>query len=157
MKLIPLTKGLFAKVDDEDYDHLMQWTWFAADGNWHRQTHYYAMRSTWYQGKVGRMLMHREIMKPPQGMVVDHLNHDTLDNRRCNLRACTIRENSLHRNPNGPTPVFKGYSRNRDKWLVRIKYKGASVHLGRFDNEEDAATMYNVACQILYPKKPSVP
>src|SRR5690606_25144089 len=72
-KLIPLTKGKFTKVDNEDFEHLSKFNWSVSNG--------YAMN--WNLGR-----MHRYIMKCPKELVVDHKNHDKLDNRKVNLRVC---------------------------------------------------------------------
>ncbi len=87
-RLIPLTQGQFAKVDPEDYDWLMQWKWCAA---WDKKTRSFrAIRSQYRTGRGPECIrMHREIMKAPKGILVDHGNHDTLDNRRFNLRKAT--------------------------------------------------------------------
>lgn len=85
MKLISLTQGKFAKVDDDDYDYLMQWKWFAYKG----YKTYYSARSV----KVSENLsirsnsMHRQIMNVFDSETkVDHKNHNGLDNQRSNLR-----------------------------------------------------------------------
>ena len=74
-----------AKVDDSDYELLSKYRWNYTNG--------YA------QGKVnGKLIgMHRFIMRTPKGMVTDHINHDTLDNRRANLRICTHAQNMANR------------------------------------------------------------
>lgn len=89
MKLIPLTQGQFAVVDDSDYEWLNQWKWYA---NRNRYT-YYAVRSDHTNGIIKQILMHREIMNTPNGMVVHHIDHNGLNNQRCNLKNCTESEN----------------------------------------------------------------
>jgi hypothetical protein len=78
---IPLTQGKFALVDPEDYAGLARHKWCAAkQGN-----SYYAVRS-----EGGRQLrMHRVILNAPAGMVVDHIDHEGLNNTKRNLRSCT--------------------------------------------------------------------
>lgn len=98
MKQIRLSKGLFALVSDEDFEFLLQWKWCASYGS--RGTKWYAVR------KEGRrtVRMHREVLcrkynslapLVPQlfNMVVDHINHNSLDNRRENLELVTQTEN----------------------------------------------------------------
>jgi len=89
MKLIPLTQGQSAMIDDWNYDWLMQWKWYA---NKSRGT-YYAVRHEKINDRVVAILMHREIMATPKGMVVDHINHDGLNNLESNLRNCTESQN----------------------------------------------------------------
>lgn len=99
VKLIPLTKGQFAIIDIEDYDQLMQCKWYVKDSK--VDTSLYAVRKP----DFGIVRMHRVIMDAPKGMEVDHINGNGLDNRRCNLRLCTRRENQI--NTNKPK-TFKG-------------------------------------------------
>lgn len=96
MKSISLTKGKFAKVDDEDFEELNKYKWCAGEikGIWYA-----------YRGKregliVKRISMHRLIMKAEKRWdIVDHINHDGLDNRKINLRIVTNSENLRNRKP----------------------------------------------------------
>jgi len=92
---IPLTKGYYAIVDPEDFNYLVQWNWFAKIGG--RGGEPYAARSTRQFGKIITIRMHREITNAPDGMEVDHLNFNTLDNRRKNLEVVTKAENLKRR------------------------------------------------------------
>lgn len=90
--------------------------------------------------------MHREITKAEPGLVVDHIDHDTLNNTRANLRICTHQNNVIaHRlsraNKSGFTGVF--FNKSRRKWDAQIKLDGKSIHLGRFKTPEEAALQYN--------------
>ena len=95
MKQIPLTQGKFALIDDEDFEALNKWSWKLS-------TNGYAIRCP-SNGKTekGRykyttVRMHRVIMKPPHGFVIDHINANRLDNRRSNLRIVTQQENVIY-------------------------------------------------------------
>lgn len=96
MKLVPLTRGLFAQVDDEDYDFLMQWKWYALKGN----NTYYAVRNS-KKGDVGYLYhkrsifyMHRVILGIADNKIEgDHIDHNGLNCQRINLRKCTRIEN----------------------------------------------------------------
>lgn len=81
MKEIPLTQGKVAQVDDEDYDFLMQWKWYASKS---RQT-YIARRSIAVIGSKNRIgvLMHKQIITTQDGMVIDHIDHNSLNKRSC--------------------------------------------------------------------------
>lgn len=83
--------------------------------------------------------MHREIMKPPKGMVVDHRNHEGLDNHRHNLRVCTQQENVWNSRPCGSRSGFKGVTPHWDKWAAKLKYKGKTYRLGDYDDPVAAA------------------
>ena len=86
MKKVPLTgkkgKGEYAIIDDEDYEKISRYRWYYCDG---------------YAVSDFGVRMHRFIMNPPQDLVIDHMNHDRLDNRRSNLKICTQFENSQNR------------------------------------------------------------
>lgn len=86
----------------------------------------------------------RLILRCPAGFVIDHIDGNTLDNRKSNLRICKQSENRL--NTTGKTrrvSRFKGVSRSRDKWRAEICRDGARVHIGVFLTEEDAAKAYD--------------
>lgn len=89
MKLIPLSQGQFAQVDDEDFDWLNQWKW-CADYN---HGAYYARRTWFLNGKCYHVAMHREIMKTPKGIEVDHADLDGLNNQEYNIRNCNHGQN----------------------------------------------------------------
>ena len=145
MKLIPLTQGQFAKVDDEDYDFLMKWKWYALKST---TDHYYAVRKgKQSDGLRNRNLirMHQEVMPYVKGMVIDHIFHDTLDNRKSELRVCTVSQNGMNRvisynNKSG----YKGVSwhKKRRKWRANIKANGVKIELGCFDTKEEAYKSY---------------
>ena len=85
--------------------------------------------------------LHRFIMNPSEDMVVDHINHNKLDNRKCNLRVCTHQENGWNKDPistntSGTTGVI--FDKSRNKWLARIEFNGKQIHLGRFKTKEEA-------------------
>ena len=136
--LIPLTKGLFAIVDKEDYEKLAAYKWHASES----RNNFYAQRSC--KGKT--IKMHREIINVPEGFVCDHINHNTLDNRKCNLRICTARQNALNQKPSDKgTSIYKGVSwhKGHKKWQAKIDYHKHWIHIGYFDYELDAAVSYD--------------
>ena len=144
MKEIALTQGKVALVDDEDFERVSQFKWCAS---WHsRQRVYTAVR----RNCGTNVLMHRFILQPPSMMHIDHINHDTLDNRRANLRVCTNAEN--HRNQRktpGTSSQYKGVSwdRRKQKWRAQIRKDYKQQWLGYFADEDEAARAYNVAAQ----------
>ena len=148
---IPLTQGLVALVDADDYDMLMQWKWAAAK---RRPNEFCATRSEpRIDGRQDTVYMHRVIMGEPIGLVIDHINHDTLDNRRANLRACTHAENQRNRRsvPN-TTSKYLGvcWYKQTGKWRAQIKSNGKKIGLGYFSNEADAAIAYNDAAKLYH-------
>lgn len=92
MKTIELSDGYLTIVDDEDYEYLNQFNW---------QHSNYACRGIRINKKLTVIQMHRVIMNAPKGMVVDHINHNKLDNRRSNLRIVTTAENNHTANYTG--------------------------------------------------------
>jgi len=101
--------------------------------------------------KVRRvMLLHRIIMNAPRGMTVDHINGNTLDNRRSNLRICTNQENAMNRrlsknSQSGRKGVrFMKHSPYRP-WQARIRAEGKSLYLGSFATREEASDAYDQA------------
>lgn len=138
VRRIPLTRGKFAIVDDEDYDRLSQHKWCAVD----RRRQCYAQRKE--HGKTIRM--HREILQVPAGLVFDHRNHNGLDNRKCNLRICTPSQNSQNRRPQqGGSSRYKGvwWEQAKGKWRAVISHQGRTIHIGYYDYEVDAAIAYD--------------
>jgi RNA polymerase sigma factor (sigma-70 family) len=92
--------------------------------------------------------MHRIINETPKGKHTDHINHDSLDNRKCNLRTCSNTENSWNqRVPKNNTSGYKGVSWDNinNTWIASIGINGKSRVLGRYDNKEDAAMAYDCA------------
>ncbi len=140
-KSIPLTQGKIALVDDEDFEWLMQWKWFYHDG-------YAATNSGKWPNRKGAK-MHRLIMNTPSGMETDHINCDKLDNRRSNLRICDGTQNQANTNlRNLNTSGYKGVSRHNNrgkpgKWRAQIAIRGKKIHIGLFENLEDAARAYD--------------
>jgi hypothetical protein len=145
-KQILLTRGLVALVDEEDYDYLMQWKWYASpDG---RATRKIALGKVGKVGKFQRVFMHRLINKTPEGMHTDHINGDPLDNRKLNLRNCNPQQNARNRKSYiGSKSRFKGVSwhKRQKAWVAYICVNYKTSHLGTFKTEEDAAIAYNFA------------
>lgn len=133
--LIFLSQDQFTAVDPEDFAWLNQWNWFVI---WSPglQSYYVARNSPRDSaGKQRTVYMHCEIVKSSGD--VDHINHDTLDNRRSNLRAVTHRENVenlRHKSKYGPG--VQKLPGGRFRTLVGIRKK--MIHVGVFDTPEEA-------------------
>ncbi len=152
MKLIPLSKQgknkgkYFAIVDDEDYDELIKYNWCVHGTNKVK----YAVRSI--GGKINHM--HRIVMKLEldNNLVVDHKDHNGLNNQKCNLRVCTHSQNQTNvvsyrgRKHKGVYRV-KNYIKN--PWRAAISVGGKWKHLGYFPTEKKALQAYNSA-QLIY-------
>jgi len=149
MKQIPLTRNQFAIVDDADYDWLNQWKWCVTGTS----GSFYAVRnSPKKKGISHQIFMHREILglEYKDGRKADHSNHNTLDNRRENLRDCTHQQNLMNQKlQKNKTSKYKGvcWDKSRKKWTAYLKIKGERKNLGRFNAEKQAALAYNNAAK----------
>ena len=149
---IQLTQGLYALVDGKDFECLNQYKWCVHK----RKFTYYAVRNTKVKnGKQRTILMHRQILGMLPGiMEIDHKNHNGLDNRKSNLRICTVTQNQHNQklcNRIG-TSQYKGvcWDKSNKKWLVSIQYNGKRINLGRFTNEIEAAKIYDQKAKNLF-------
>jgi hypothetical protein len=147
-KWVPLTRGLFALVDDTDFEAVNRWNWsvkYGKRGN-------YAYRCDIALGSVG---MSRFILGVcDASLFVDHINHNTLDNRRINLRICTQANNNknVKKHNLDTTSKYKGvyFESSSGKWKAQIGFNGSRKTLGRFVTEEEAAAAYNLAAAKLF-------
>jgi hypothetical protein len=144
LKEIELTRGKSAIVDDEWYPYLNQFNW---------QARYDRTTGKWYAARqVHRkfIYMHREILNAPDGLHGDHINGDTLDNRRSNLRLATSAQNAWNRDKyKNNTTGYKGvtYDKGRGKARAQITVHGKHRHLGWFDDPREAALAYDQAAR----------
>ena len=135
--------GKYALVDDEDYQYFTQWSWFLDFSG-------YATRDT---NSRGRFRMHRVIMQPPNGLQVDHINGNKLDNRKANLRLATHAQNGMNRSKSlNKTSVYKGvhYRKERGCWRVMIQKDNKVYFIGSFATEHHAAMAYDIWAKELF-------
>ncbi len=130
---IPLINGGLSLVDEEDYEFLSQFTW-------RRNQNGYAFRTSHKPYTLSRQ-MHRIVAQTPVGMATDHINGDRLDNRRSNLRVCTMSQNARNTNPLSTNKHgLRGvcWCKQTGRWKAYVTYMGKQVWLGRFDELADA-------------------
>jgi hypothetical protein len=142
---IPLGKAAVALVDDADYDHLKSIAWFVNKDR-------YAVGFVPTNSRFQLTYMHRLILNAQTGELVDHINGNTLDNRRENLRLVTSLQNHHNRGLSSlSTTGLKGvgWHKHAGKYQARIGYKGLRCHLGFFDDPETAALAYDFAARTL--------
>jgi len=139
MKHIKLSKGKFAKIDDEDFDLISKYKWYYVD---YIRTGY---------ARNSKVRMHHLIVPLREGLMIDHINGDGLDNRRSNLRLVTKSQNMMNsgvriNNKSG----YKGvsWSNREKKWRATIWKMNKQIDLGRFKDKKEAAKAYNDAARI---------
>ncbi|MCP4263582.1 MAG: hypothetical protein GY774_39660 [Planctomycetes bacterium] len=147
---IPLTRGKYAIVDPDDFERLNKYKWHTTKSSCSKT--FYAARVVRINKKKCTIAMHREIINPPYPLVVDHINHNGLDNRKANLRPATKSQNCINKpyiNRKGFRSKYRGLSWCRDykKWHVRIGYNGKRERIGYFDDEIEAAKAYDEAAK----------
>jgi len=145
-------------VDNDDYGRINQFKWYA---KYNKHTDgYYAVRNVRKaNGKQTKQLMHRFIMNCPTDKQIDHRNHDTLDNRKYNLRIVTNSQNQWNTKcRKKAASCYKGVYLMKRKykntiymyWGAEIGINGKRAYLGCFENEVDAALAYNEKAKELY-------
>lgn len=147
MKHIPLTKGRFAIVDDEDFEYLNQFKWHVS----HNYAKHRLPVNKESGEKYGKFLsMHRVVNKTPEGMDTDHINGNGLDNRKENLRAVTTSQNLMNKNI-GKRGVYCYKNADRKKrWNARIKVNRKIISLGYYATAEEAYDAYDKAVPIYH-------
>lgn len=143
MKRIELTRGKFAIVDDEDYERMSAFKWFCTARG------YASRRGPRNGGNGFNIWMAREILGAGAHELVDHINGNKLDNRKCNLRICSKVENCRNRqilNKNNKSG-FKGvkFDRRKNLWRADIGVDWGKAYLGRYKDIEAAAMIYDMA------------
>lgn len=144
-RLIRLTKGKFAVVDEEDFDKINNMCFWQAKkdkvGRWYACGHRYE------NGIDTSINMSRVIMGSPDADI-DHINGNGLHNYKSNLRPCTVPQNMMNKSK-GATKVYsskyKGVIFSQGKYRARIKVGSKTFHLGYSNSEEEAAILYNNA------------
>lgn len=154
--LVHLSRGAFAVIDAADVDLVRQYNWFAQRSR--EESSLYAVRNLSEPGKQQKL--EHLLLPPPSGMLVDHKNGQTLDNRRFNLRLCTVLENARNssvRRGKIHAPQYKGVTQNKNggkPWMVNIGVKlnarKTMLYVGIFDTEVEAALAYDTAAKLLH-------
>lgn len=152
MKKIALSQGKYALIDDDDFELVSNYGWVYDSGGFgyargKLRIGRYGLRRGVKRFSGKRVRMHRLIMNPPQGVEIDHINGDGLDNRRCNLRLATRAQQAhnmrKHRHSKSPYKGVEALPYGR--WRAGIRINGKALHLGCFASAEDAARVYDAA------------
>lgn len=138
---VPLTRDYWARVDPIDSD-LLDFKWYSTFSG----KFIYAIRTVWKQSDIlmHRCILERIIERPlAEGELCDHIDHDTLNNTRGNLRVATKRQNAWNSRRSADNKTgYKGVTKYGKKWYASIKNNGKTVALGYFDTAEDAHLAY---------------
>lgn len=151
MKEIPLTRGLFALVDDDDFE------WLSAF-NWHADKNGYAVRNAPHPTVPGKRTiehMHRTVLGLEMGdrTQVDHIDRNRANNQRNNLRKATSGQNKFNTVARvNNTSGYKGvcFFPRTSKWVAKIRIPGKRINLGYFDTPEAAHQAYKDAALRLH-------
>ena len=131
-------------IDSEDFNRVNGFNWFV-NRQGKRRDIYYVVAPIKINKKWTRIRIHRLILNANIGEIIDHINGDGLDNRKCNLRFCTHQQNIMNRRITNGTSKYKGvgWHKGANKWQVQICFNYKLKYLGLYTNEIDAAHRYN--------------
>lgn len=145
MKTIELRSGAVALVDDGDYGYLISGRWYEQKTATGRSYAIGYLRDA-ATGINHWDMMQNHIMKPEDGLVVDHKDNDGLNNQRSNLRICTKSQNLHNRTRvRKPKHGYYGITPVKGKWRAQVCIQGRNRQIGTFSTKEDAAQAYNQA------------
>jgi hypothetical protein len=146
-KKIFFKNGKYTLVDDSDYDDLSGYCWYLLSSG------YVARQTPWVNKNRTIVLMHRQIMNPKPGMIVDHIDRNPLNNTKSNLRVCSQTQNHGNRvkqinNKSG----YKGvcFCKAKQTWMAQICIKRKVINLGYFNNPVEGAIAYDKAALELF-------
>ncbi len=141
---IELGRGFVAIVDLDDLERLQQYKWHSARGGRGGVKVYAAATHRNSEGKKRALYMHRFILNAPKGSEIDHINGNSLDNRKCNLRFCSRSENMQNVLPYKPRvgSRFLGVVPHGSRWKARAGHNGRTVYIGLYRTEEEARYAY---------------
>lgn len=127
--------------DKEDYDKIKGYCWRESNKGYVESSKHVAVKNEFGDTKNRQIFLHRLVTNPPDGVFVDHIKHNKFDNRKSMLRFVTKPQNAMNAEPpkNNTSGIVGVCWHSRDKvWQARIKVNYKYIHLGYFDNFEDA-------------------
>jgi hypothetical protein len=135
-------------IDDEDIEKVSKFRWYVNEDG-------YAVRNrSWKEtSDTIPLKMHRLILNSLKGSSTDHINGNKLDNRKSNLRICTIAQNNFGRGlKSNNTSGVKGVHLHKPtgKWMVRVAANNKRHYFGLFSSKEEAIGVYNENCKLLH-------
>jgi len=146
IKVVSPKHGVFNFiVDADEFIKLSKKKWYLQK----YRAYAYAVRVERKNGTRKWFKLHRVITNAPEGMVVDHINGNTLDNRKSNLRVCTLGQNTMNQanKKYGTNNKYRGVinCKNRPGYGVQIRVNGKKKYLGYFRDIKEAARAYDIA------------
>jgi len=144
---IPLSSNQIALVDKEDYDKIKDYGWYAHYDK--KGKRYYAITRT----HGIRIIMHRLILDAKKGQIVDHIDHDGINNRKNNLRLCEQSQNCMNKlSQSNNTSGYRGVSfhKGKNKYQATIMVKRKQIYLGSFDTAIEASKVYQEKAKELF-------
>jgi len=154
-KSIQLTQGQFAIVDEQDFERVNQFKWYAQWSN-RSKTFYAARRIKNEDGNKSVLYMHRFILNTPRGFDTDHKDNNGLHNWKENLRVATRSQNTFFGRAAVGSSGIRGVMKINDpryktkKWRAKIVHKGKAIFLGCFSTAKEAEMAYKAKAQELY-------
>jgi hypothetical protein len=145
MTRMTLSNGYVTLLDDEDYERFKQWKWYGAPTH----SKVYVRRGYTRNQKSFSEMLHRVIMNAPHGFQVDHIDGDTLNNQKSNLRLCTPTENQRYKRSmiSKPRPAHRPFKGVRltpaGRYKASIVHERQWIYLGTYDSAMDAARAYD--------------
>ena len=131
------------KIDKKDFDKVKDFTWFINE-----QGYVISTTSNIYHKHIR---LSRLVTDAPDGLDVDHINHDLLDNRKSNLRVVTHQQNLFNQQKaKNNTSGFIGVVKHGDKWIAQAMHNGKNKYLGIYDTPEEASNVYNAFAQEFF-------
>jgi len=136
-------------IDDEDFEKYSKIRWRARNN--HGSNMFYIASYVYVEGTKKRknIELGRYLLDAQKGEIIDHINRDTLDNRKCNLRICSTAENNRNtiKRKDGLTSNYKGvyWKKEMKKYCAQINFNRKKIFIGYYDNEDQAAIAYNIA------------
>lgn len=142
---IPLTKGQIALIDKEDFDKIKNYGWFAHYNKRDDVFHTYTNINNKH------VIMHTLILNVSKGTEVDHIDHNTLNNRKTNLRLCSDSQNNMNRRITSRNTLgFKGVIKINEKYRAQIGVNNKTINLGTYNTAEEASRAYQEAAKKLH-------
>lgn len=148
---VPLSQGQVALIDAEDAERVLRYKWSLHKTKKNKRHGFYARRNSYESERTTTIYLHRFITKAPQNLQVDHINHDTLDNRKSNLRFANNQQNQCNRKHVGTKTGFRGVAvSSPNRFYVRITFNSKKIVVGSFKNAELAARAYDEKAKELF-------